>query len=150
MYSHPTPASLFVWRVTWSEWSPAVCRSSRTPNCMFGRSSGEVREGRNALQGTGQEYIVIPRSPWPHRLIQGFCHNLLAFYVLYFCSHQNIPSQSTNQSREGFPVFEPCSQGSFLCKGKSVRNEVKEILWEKKNKKIDSKFFIVCRGTYLF
>ena len=55
----------------------------------------------------------------------GLCESLLAFYVLYFCSHQNIFSQSTNQSREGFPVFELRSQGSYLSKGKSTRNEVK-------------------------
>ena len=120
------------------------CGGSRDPNdpqqfvdCVgyqlhvrakFGWSSGGLK------RPTGDRARVHrhPAKSMATSLIQGLCHSLLAFYVLFICSHQNILSQSTNQSRDGFPVFEPRSQGSFLCKGKSVRNEVKQILWERK------------------
>ena len=85
----------------------------------FGWSSGRLKHP------TGDRARVHrhPAKSMAPSLIQGLCHSLLA------SKHTQLINKSKERRISSFWTSFP---GFFLCKGKSVRNEVKQVLWEKK------------------
>ena len=73
----PTQTSLFVWRVTWSEWSPAVCRLCRIPTAC----SGEVRVKFRQVETPYRVRARVHRHPaksMATSLIQGLSRGVTA------------------------------------------------------------------------
>lgn len=68
--------------------------------------------------------------------------SLLCFKFLFASKHTQLINKSKQRRISSFWTSFP---GFFLCKGKSVRRSC-----GKRNKKINSEFFIACCGAYLF
>lgn len=97
--------------------------------------SGEVRvkfgqvETPHRGQGKSTSSSREVHGPISHTRPLSQPASLLCFKFLFASKHTQLINKSKQRRISSFWTSFP---GFFLCKGKSVRNEVKQVLWEKK------------------